>query len=99
MRILHGHLPTSLPGVKLPALRRDSSYHEIVSASQAAALHFVSRTHVLKLTGERKSPLADVAGQTSFLRKSDMMDYKAKKITLASAFFENQTEDTDPPGL
>lgn len=83
----------------LPVLRRGCGDHDIISPSEAAALLFVSRTQVLKLISERKLPLADVAGQTAFLRKSDVMDYKAKKIALARAFFESQTEDTGPLGL
>lgn len=72
---------------------------EVMSTSEAAKLLFVSRPHVVKLIEEGKLPLHHITGRNRFLRKADVLEYKAKKMAEATAFFESQTEDLDPPGL
>ncbi|WP_207000781.1 excisionase family DNA-binding protein [Trinickia mobilis] len=75
------------------------STDEIISTSEAAKLLFVSHPHVLKLIEEGKLPLHHVTGQNRFLRRVDVLDYKAKKKVEAGAFFRTQTEDLNPPDL
>ena len=82
----------------MPA-NRGIANDEIVSTSEAASLLFVSRPHVVKLIEEGKLPLHHVTGQNRFLRKADVLEYKAKKQTEARAFFERQKEGMDPRGL
>ena len=82
----------------LPALG-DASDNEVISTSEAAKLLFVSRPHVLKLIEEGKIPIHHVTDQNQFLRKSDVLAYKAKKIAEAKAFFESQADGMDSPDL
>ncbi len=71
---------------------------KVTSTYEAARLLFVSRPHVVKLIEEGKLPLHHITGQNWFLRKADVLAYKAGKKAEAKAFFKTQTEDM-PPGL
>ena len=71
----------------------------VISTSEAAKLLFVSPSHIVKLIEEGSLPLHHVTAGFRFLRKSDVLDYKARKQAEAKMFFATQTEDRDPPGL
>jgi excisionase family DNA binding protein len=82
----------------LPSLQ-GSHDEEVISTSDAAKLLFVSHPHVVKLVEEGKLPLHHLTGQNRFLRKVDVLAYRAKKSLEARAFLETQTEDSGlPPG-
>jgi excisionase family DNA binding protein len=82
----------------MPALR-GSPEDAVISTSEAAKLLFVSCPHVMNLVESGMFPLHNISGQSRFLRRRDVLEYKAKKMDEAEAFFESQSEDSDPPGL
>jgi excisionase family DNA binding protein len=82
----------------MPVLR-GTPEDEVVSTSEAAKLLYVSHQHVVNLVESEILPVHHVSGQNWFLRKRDVLVYKVKKTGEAQAFFESQSEDSDPPGL
>ncbi|MGP8476429.1 excisionase family DNA-binding protein [Burkholderia sp. PR2] len=72
---------------------------EFISTFEAAQLLFVSHQHVVKLVESGTLPLHHITGEHRFLRKADVLAYKAKKQREARAFFDAQAEDQEPPGL
>jgi excisionase family DNA binding protein len=79
--------------------RTEPSAEDVISASKAAKLLFVSRPHAIKLIDSGALPLHHISGQNRFVRRADVLAYKARKETEAKAFLETHSEDGDPPGL
>ena len=87
-----------LRDVTLASPESGAATDEIVSTSEAAAILFVSRVHVLKLIDDGLLPLHHRVGKHQFVRKADVLAYKAQKLAEAKAWLDSQTEGTDPSG-
>lgn len=88
----HGDVTSPLP-------KSAAASDEIVSTTEAAAMLFVPRLHVMKLIDEGLLPLHHRVGKQRFVRKADVLVYKERKRAEAKAWLDGQTEDTDPSGL
>jgi excisionase family DNA binding protein len=69
---------------------------EVVSTAEAAAILFVSRQHVVKLIDEGVLPLHHRVGKVRFIRTTDVLAYKEKKLGEAKLWLASQTEDKRP---
>ncbi|MFL9959075.1 helix-turn-helix domain-containing protein [Paraburkholderia nemoris] len=72
---------------------------ETISAAEAAKLLFVAKVHLERLIDNGTLPLHHGTGFERFVRKADVLAYKARKHAEARAFLSTQTEDSEPPGL
>jgi excisionase family DNA binding protein len=72
-----------------------TSGEELLDIAEAARLLFVSKFQVERLIDDGKLPSHHSSGQSRFVRRSDVVAYKSRKLIEAQKFLETQTEDDE----